>query len=106
MVLLHPRIYMIRSATFTSTAVFVLAIAITPAIVERYKWEAFWDAPLNIPGGQAEHNDTTPPVRGVVAQPGLPRRPSEVRRATMTFESKGCEVATNGARLEVGFPGV
>jgi hypothetical protein len=83
-----------------------LGVAITPAIVERYKWEAFWDAPLNVPGGQAEHNDTTPPVRGMLTQPGLPRSPNEVKRATMTFEPGGCDVVTDGARLEVGFPGV
>jgi hypothetical protein len=83
-----------------------LGVEITPAIVEKYKWEAFWDAPLNIPGGQAEHNDTSPPQRGVLTQPGLPRSPDEVRRAAAVYQVKGCEVVTNGARVEVGFPGV
>ena len=83
-----------------------LGVEITPAIVERYKWEAFWDAPLNIPGGEAEHNDTTPPVRGVLTQPGLPRSPGEVKRAAAAYQVTGCQVTTNGARVEVAFPGV
>jgi hypothetical protein len=83
-----------------------LGVEITPAIVEKYKWEAFWDAPLNVPGGQAEHNDTTPPVRGVLTQPGLPRSPNEVHRAGAVYQVKSCEVTTNGARIEVAFPGV
>jgi hypothetical protein len=83
-----------------------LGVEITPAIVEKYKWEAFWDAPLNVPGGQVEHNDTTPPVRGVLTQPGLPRKPDEVKRAAPVYQVKGCEVTTSGARIEVAFPGV
>jgi hypothetical protein len=83
-----------------------LGVEITPAIVEKYKWEAFWDAPLNVPGGQAEHNDTTPPVRGVLSQPGLPRTAGEVKRAEAVFQVNGCEVTTSGARMEVAFPGV
>jgi hypothetical protein len=39
-----------------------------------------------------------------VDQP-LPRKPEEVIRATAT-ETQGCEVKTNGARLEISFPGV
>src|SRR5207247_1554919 len=56
-------------------------VAITPEIVERDKWEAFWDAPLNLPGATSEHNNTTPPQRGVLNQPGLPRSPDEVHRS-------------------------
>src|SRR4029077_14588216 len=83
-----------------------LGIPITPALVEREKWEAFWDAPLNVPGGTSAHNNTTPPQRGVLDQPGLPRSPSEIRRASAVYQVQSCEVKTNGARLEVSFPGV
>ena len=38
--------------------------------------------------------------------PGLPRKPEEVKRATATYQAKSCEVKTNGARLEITFPGV
>src|SRR5204863_2588282 len=39
-------------------------------------------------------------------QPGLPRKPEEVKRATASYKARGCEVKTNGARLEISFPGV
>lgn len=83
-----------------------LGIKITPEILERYKWEAFWDAPLNVPGGDAAHSDCTPPQRGVLDQPGLPRSPEEVKRASASYHATSCTVRTNGGRLEVSFPGV
>jgi len=67
----------------------------TPEIIERQKWFAFWDAPLNIPGH--------PSTNGAV---DLPRKPEEVQRAWATFQIAGCQVATDGARLEANFPGV
>lgn len=70
-----------------------LGIEITPELIEREKWNAFWDAPLSVPG-----------AKGV--NPGLPRRPEEIRRASATFHTTSCEVVTNGARLEVTFPGL
>jgi hypothetical protein len=77
-------------------------------IIDRVKWEAFWDAPLHIKGSESSlsHGTSIPPIEGVLDQPGLPRRPEEVKRATATYEATGCEVRTNGARLEVSFPGV
>src|SRR5262249_36697294 len=30
-----------------------LGVEITPEVLDRIKWEAFWDAPLNVPGGDA-----------------------------------------------------
>jgi hypothetical protein len=83
-----------------------LGVKITQVVVDREKWEAFWDAPLNIPGGESAHNNTTPPQRGVLNQPGLPRKPEEVRRDTAVYHAQGCEITTNGARIEVSFPGV
>ena len=62
-----------------------IGIKITPEILERDKWEAFWDAPLNIPGGESAHGDCTPPQRGVLDQPGLPRSPDEVKRASAIY---------------------
>jgi hypothetical protein len=67
----------------------------TPDVIERQKWFAFWDAPLNIPG-----------VAGGNAAIDLPRKPEEVRKDKAAFQITGCEVATNGARIEVDFPGV
>jgi hypothetical protein len=77
-----------------------LGVEITPAVVDRERWEAFWDAPLDIPG-------ITPGARpGGNLPPDLPRSPSEIHRATATYNATGCEVKTNGARLEISFPGL
>src|SRR6185295_15535096 len=38
---------------------------ITPEVFETYQWDPFWDAPLNVPGGQASDTRTM----------GLPRKP-------------------------------
>jgi hypothetical protein len=68
-----------------------LKIQITPEVIEKEKWNAFWDAPLMVPGtGSLE----------------LPRKPEEIRRAGATYSAASCAVRTDGARLEVTFPGL
>ena len=82
---------------------------LTREMIEGIKWEAFWDAPLYIKGSgerPPSHSTSIPPMDGLFDQPGLPRKPEEVIRATATYEAQGCEVKTNGARLEISFPGV
>ena len=64
-----------------------------PELLEREKWKVFWDAPLVIPGSSGTN-------------PGLPRSPEEIRRSAATYNSTGCQVKTDGARLEVTFPGL
>jgi len=83
-----------------------LKVAITPEAIDSIKWDAFWDAPLNVPGDSAAHGGSTPPIAGVANQPGLPRKPEEVRRAAATYKVQACSVKTNGGRIEVTFPGV
>ena len=86
-----------------------LGVALTPEVIDKIKWEAFWDAPLYIEGSgelPPTHQTSIPPMKGVANQPGLPRKPEEVKRATATYNVQGCEVKTNGARLEISFPGV
>ena len=68
-----------------------LKIDITPEVVEREKWNAFWDAPFMVPG---------------TGSLGLPRKPEEIRRAWASFHSTSCRVKTNGARLEITFRGL
>ncbi|HUA59136.1 MAG TPA: hypothetical protein VML19_10305 [Verrucomicrobiae bacterium] len=70
-----------------------LGIAFTPEVVDREKWNAFWDAPLMVPGSPGKAMD-------------MPRKPEEVRRAWAEFQSTGCRVKTDGARLEAMFPGM
>ncbi len=67
----------------------------TPEVIERQKWFAFWDAPLNVPGHPGSN-----------AAVDLPRRPEEIQHARAVFQVSGCQVNTDGARIEVNFPGV
>ena len=68
---------------------------ITPEVYEKYQWDPFWDAPLDVPGGM-------PRDRTV----GLPRTPEEIHRATAMYKTDSCEVKTNKTHLTVIFPGV
>jgi hypothetical protein len=81
---------------------------VTQAVLDHYKWDAFWDAPLRIPGDEIAHGDSTPPPAGIPGtnQLPLPRTEAEVTRATATYKASGCAVKTDGARLEISFPGV
>ncbi|MBI3263756.1 MAG: hypothetical protein HYZ58_11485 [Acidobacteria bacterium] len=86
-----------------------LKIPITKGILERDKWNAFWDAPLYIEGSGVRpptHSTAIPPMEGILDQPRLPRKPEEIKRATARYHAQGCEVKTNGGRLDVSFPGV
>ena len=65
---------------------------LTPEIMESQKWNAFWDAPLVIPGNPGGSAD-------------LPRKPEEIKRANASFKAQACVVSTDGARLEIAFPG-
>jgi hypothetical protein len=70
-----------------------LGVALTPEVIEREKWNAFWDAPLMVPGRAGTNID-------------LPRKPEEIKRAWAKFNVSGCQVKTDGARLEITLPGV
>ena len=70
-----------------------LKIELTPEVVEREKWNAFWDAPLMVPGRPGTNM-------------GLPRKPEEIRRAWAKYQASSCQVKTDGARLEIVFPGL
>ena len=70
-----------------------LHVELTPEVVEREKWNAFWDAPLMVPGRAGTNL-------------GLPRKPEEIRKVWAKYQSAGCQVKTEGARLEVNFPGL
>jgi hypothetical protein len=78
------------------------------AVLDKYKWDAFWDAPLHVPGGEMAHHGATPAPNGIPGtdQPGLPRKESEVHRAKAAYHAQSCRAVVNGARLEVSFPGV
>ena len=82
---------------------------IKEADVERWKWEAFWDAPLYVEGSGVRpptHATSIPPMNGIFGQKGLPRTPDEIKRSTASYKATTCEVKSSGARLEIMFPGV
>ena len=70
-----------------------LKMPITEELLNHEKWNAFWDAPLEIPGRPGTNLD-------------LPRKPEEIRRAHASYQATGCTVKTDGSRLQVTFPGV
>ena len=51
-----------------------LGIALTPDVIEREQWFAFWDAPLSIPGRAGTNL-------------GLPRKPEEIRRDWASYHT-------------------
>ncbi len=80
-----------------------LGIEITSEVVDSYKWDVFWDAPLDLDQSEPRTGGNPPPRDGVAHQPGLPRNPAEVRHDTVEFDVRACEVRTDGARIEVSF---
>ncbi len=83
-----------------------LGVELTSEVVDRYKWDAFWDAPLDLDQSAPRTGGNPPPAAGVAHQPGLPRRPEEVSRAVSTFASGDCRVSIDGARIEASFGGL
>jgi hypothetical protein len=82
-----------------------LKVPITPEIIDKDKWDVFWDAPLNLDEPPSSRGNP-PPGAGIANQPGLPRKPEEITRAATKYDVSRCEVKTNGARIEVSFDGV
>ena len=75
-----------------------LGVEITPEVIEKNKWYAFWDAPLEVPG--------THPGEKTPHSLGLPRKAEEIRHATASFHAESCAVKTDGERIETTFPGL
>lgn len=82
-----------------------LGVELTDDIVDTYRWDPFWDAPLDL-GAAANRSSNPPPAAGVANQPGLPRSASEVVRSSARYAVTSCTVTTDGSRLIVSFPGV
>lgn len=64
----------------------------SPEEEEKRKWNTFWDAPLNVPGG----GDSQP----------LPRSASEIQRGSSSYQSDSCTVASDGDQVSVTFNGL
>lgn len=84
-----------------------LGVPLTAEKLDEIKWEAFWDAPLYLTDEPPlSHETSIPATEPFANHPGMPRQPDEVNRATARYRATGCVVRTNGARLEITFPGV
>src|SRR5687767_4618924 len=59
-----------------------LKVDLTQSLVDSIKWDAFWDAPLNTEPLENTRLNAIPPPKGLLDQPGLPRKPEEIKRAT------------------------
>ena len=66
----------------------------TPENEERYKWNVFWDAPLEVPGLDASH------------LVGPARTAAEIKRAGVRYKSDACSVKTDGDRVTLTFDGL
>lgn len=82
-----------------------LGVALTDSVIDTYRWDPFWDAPLDL-GAAANRSSNPPPAAGVANQPGLPRKADEIVRSAAHYAVTSCAVTTDGARLTVAFPGV
>src|SRR5437667_3891376 len=85
-------------------------VELTPEVITKNRWYAFWDAPLVMPGGPEIQARRAQRGRGAAPSAprvlGGPRTPSEIRRATASFQTASCAVKTDGASLAVTFPGL
>ena len=82
-----------------------LGVKLTADIIDRFRWEPFWDAPLDL-DSPVGSGGNPPPAEGVANSPGLPRKQEEIKQAVAVYRVTGCEVRSNGSRMEVSFPGV
>jgi len=76
-----------------------LGVELTQEVVDSYKWDVFWDAPLDL--REQVSGGNPPPAEGVAAQPALPRSAAEIRRASLVADIDSCAVVSDGARVEL-----
>ena len=82
-------------------------VPLTEEKLNEIKWDAFWDAPLYLEQEPPRsHGSSIPAAEPFANHPGMPRDSAEVTRATAIYQTTSCMVRTNGARLEITFPGV
>ena len=65
----------------------------TPENEEYYKWNVFWDAPLEVPGYDSH-----------LIHP--PRKASEITRASVSYNADECLVRSDGNRVSVVYDGL
>jgi hypothetical protein len=81
-----------RMSTQQADPLKAAGVELTPEVIAKNRWYAFWDAPL-----------VMKPGREII---GSPRAESDIKRASSSFHTTSCSVKTDGAALEVTFPGL
>lgn len=81
-----------RMSTQQADPLKAAGVELTPEVIAKNRWYAFWDAPL-----------VMKPGREII---GPPRSESDIKRGTSSFHTTACTVKTDGAALEVTFPGL
>jgi hypothetical protein len=81
-----------RMSTQQADPLKAAGVELTPEVITKNRWYAFWDAPL-----------VMKPGREII---GPPRAESDIKRGSSTFHTTSCSVKTDGATLEVTFPGL
>jgi len=81
-----------RMSTQQADPLKAAGVELTPDVITKNRWYAFWDAPL-----------VMKPGREII---GPPRSESDIRRGSSSFKTTSCTVKTDGAALEVTFPGL
>ena len=85
-----------------------LGVPIDAAEVAEHKWDAFWDAPLDLATpAEADRRlaANAPPIEGAPGQAGLPRSAAEIAHVEARTSASRCAVASDGARASVTFGG-
>ena len=92
-------------------------VKITRDVIDQHRWQAFWDAPLRVPGrlpapaggGAAGGNSAAAaeefPLNGGRVYE-LPASPNKLRCVDSDFQNDGLFVKTEGASIEVTYPGL
>ncbi len=83
-----------------------LEVPLTAEKLNEIKWDAFWDAPLYVSDEPPRsHESSIPAAEPFANHPGMPRQSEEISRDTASYQATNCKVRTNGARIEITFPG-
>ena len=81
-----------RMSTQQADPLKAAGVELTPEVIAKNRWYAFWDAPL-----------VMKPGREII---GPPRSESDIKRGSSSFHTSSCSVKTDGAALDVTFNGL
>jgi len=90
-----------RMSTQQADPLRAAGVELTPDVIAKNRWYAFWDAPLFIPPAPAAGRG-----QSSARTLGSPRTAAEIHRASASFNSSSCAVKTDGNSLETSFPGL